>query len=115
MKCSAKRTDGNPCKAPAIRGATVCRVHGGSAPQVKKAAARRVLEALVAPALIQLRKIVEDENTPTAVRLAAVRDILDRTGFASVKQVEVFSLDMVDAEIQRLESELAEYDADTAT
>ncbi len=42
MKCKAKRTDGEPCKAWPIKGAEVCRVHGGRAPQVKAAAKRRV-------------------------------------------------------------------------
>ncbi len=41
MKCKAKRTDGQPCKAWPIKGAEVCRVHGGRAPQVKAAAKRR--------------------------------------------------------------------------
>lgn len=44
MKCSAKRTDGEPCKAWAIKGAKVCRVHGGRSPQVRAAAARRLEE-----------------------------------------------------------------------
>ncbi len=30
--CAAKRTDGQPCKAQAIRGKRVCRVHGGMTP-----------------------------------------------------------------------------------
>lgn len=42
--CAAKTSAGNPCKRPPIAGATVCRVHGGSAPQVKAAAAARVAE-----------------------------------------------------------------------
>lgn len=42
MKCRARKRDGTPCSAWAIRGATVCRVHGGRAPQVKRAAARNV-------------------------------------------------------------------------
>ncbi len=41
MKCKAKRTDGEPCQAWPIKGADVCRVHGGRAPQVKAAAKRR--------------------------------------------------------------------------
>lgn len=36
MKCAREN-----CKSHAIRGGTVCRVHGGSAPQVRKAAAVR--------------------------------------------------------------------------
>lgn len=44
MKCTAHKTDGTPCKAWAIKGANVCRVHGGSLKRVKAAAARRVQE-----------------------------------------------------------------------
>lgn len=42
-KAVAKRT-GKRCGAYAIRGAEVCRVHGGMAPQVRAAAARRLAE-----------------------------------------------------------------------
>ena len=44
-KAHSSRT-GARCKAGAILGATVCRFHGGSAPQVKKAAARRLAAQL---------------------------------------------------------------------
>lgn len=37
-KCRARRTDGHPCQGWAIVGATVCRAHGGAAPQVQRAA-----------------------------------------------------------------------------
>jgi len=42
VRCTARRQDGQPCRAMAARGANVCRVHGGSAPQVKAAAKRRL-------------------------------------------------------------------------
>lgn len=44
MQCIAHRRDGTQCHNHAIRGAHVCRMHGGTAPQVQ-AAARRRLEA----------------------------------------------------------------------
>lgn len=31
MKCTAHKTNGTPCNAPAMKGTTVCRVHGGAA------------------------------------------------------------------------------------
>lgn len=42
QQCEAHRRDGHRCSAPAIPGGWVCRVHGGSAPQVRSAA-RRIL------------------------------------------------------------------------
>lgn len=44
LKCSARRTNGKPCRAWAINGGTVCVAHGGAAKQVKAAAARNVAE-----------------------------------------------------------------------
>lgn len=43
-RCSAHRSNGEPCGAWAIRGGFVCRVHGGSAPQVKAAARARLFD-----------------------------------------------------------------------
>jgi hypothetical protein len=34
-RCTARRTDGDPCEAFAILGGTVCAAHGGSAPRVR--------------------------------------------------------------------------------
>lgn len=48
MKCTAHRSNGEPCNNWAIKGAEVCRNHGGSAPRVKAAAARRTAEAKAA-------------------------------------------------------------------
>lgn len=47
MKCTAKaKSTGRQCTRDAITGATVCYVHGGSAPQVVAAAGRRHAAAL---------------------------------------------------------------------
>lgn len=48
MKCTAKRTNGEPCKSWAIKGGKVCRVHGGASKRAKAAAARRTAEARAA-------------------------------------------------------------------
>lgn len=48
---ATSRRSGERCKRPALVGATVCSKHGGSAPQVKAAAARRV-EAMKASAAL---------------------------------------------------------------
>jgi hypothetical protein len=45
-RCTARRsTDGQPCRAWAIVGGTVCRSHGGSAPQVLLAAGQEQVMA----------------------------------------------------------------------
>jgi hypothetical protein len=42
LRCKAKRSNGEPCRAFAIRGGEVCSTHGGRAPQTKRKAAERV-------------------------------------------------------------------------
>ena len=108
-RCTAKSKQSQQrCKNAALLGAKTCRFHGSAAPQVKAASARRVLEALVGPALIKLRDILEQPDVPPSVRLAAIKDILDRTGYKPAQQVEMITMGMVEAEIARLEKELAE-------
>lgn len=52
-KCTGTaKTTGKPCEAWAIRGGTVCVKHGGAAPQVKAAAARRAKEAAAKSAVV---------------------------------------------------------------
>lgn len=46
-KCTARRTNGEPCQRSPIAGGSVCATHGGSAPAVKAAAARRLEVAAV--------------------------------------------------------------------
>lgn len=41
MRCRAHRRDGSPCGAWAVQDSTTCRMHGGTSPQARKAAARR--------------------------------------------------------------------------
>lgn len=44
MRCTARKRTGDQCGAYAVKGATVCRMHGGSAPQVRQAARVRAAE-----------------------------------------------------------------------
>lgn len=46
-KCSAHRSNGEPCQRSPIAGGTVCATHGGSAGHVRAAAARRLEVAAV--------------------------------------------------------------------
>lgn len=78
-RCTAKsRTSGQQCRKKAIPGGTVCRYHGGAAPQVKRRAQLRLLE-LVDPAIVTLAKVMANGENDQ-VRLAAAKDILDRAG-----------------------------------
>ena len=90
VTCTATaKSTGNRCGNPPLPGGQVCKSHGGKAPQVLAASARNILESLVGPALTKMREILEDVSTPPAVRLAAVRDVLDRTGFKPVEQMAI--------------------------
>ena len=80
MQCRAtsKRTK-KSCRKQAIKGGTVCRMHGGGAPQVEKKARER-LNDLVDPAINKLAEALEHGKlSPQAI--TAARDILDRTGY----------------------------------
>lgn len=87
--CTAKRSNGMACKAQAISGARVCRVHGGSAPQVIEAARRRLL-LLIDPALGVLAQSVRVRTKaqskywePTAQEISAAREVLNRAGIVA--------------------------------
>lgn len=53
--CSAHTRSGALCRQPAIRGATVCKMHGGSVKRVKAKAAERVALAAIETELTRLR------------------------------------------------------------
>jgi hypothetical protein len=46
-RCTAKKSNGEPCTRMAITGGTVCPMHGGSTPQVRAKAAERIAEATI--------------------------------------------------------------------
>jgi hypothetical protein len=71
IRCTARRTNGEPCKHWAIRGGTVCYTHGGAAPQVKAAAKQRLLD------LIDQDRWREEIS---ALALHKVPDIFDADG-----------------------------------
>jgi len=98
QKCTAHRSDGEPCRAYAIAGGRVCVYHGGKAKQVREAARRR-LEGLVPEALDVLADLAHgkaaDPSTgapvavPAAVRARAAADILSRAGVAPLEEHEI--------------------------
>lgn len=108
IRCTAKsKTTGEQCKQPAKLGGKVCHYHGGAAPQVERANARRIIEALVGPALARITKLIEVDDVPSAVQLAASKDMLDRAGHKPVDKSEVLLLtdEAIAAEIARLKAE----------
>lgn len=82
QQCKAKaKQSGKRCRNPAIPGGVVCRVHGGSAPAVRRKAGLRLAE-LVNPALAQLARELINTTTGTPMsRLRAIENILDRAGY----------------------------------
>ncbi|MFC6014091.1 hypothetical protein [Nocardia lasii] len=87
-QCTARRTNGQPCRKAAYAGMNVCGTHGGKAPQVKRAARRR-LEMAADRMAKELLGIATDTSTPAAVKLAAIRDALDRAGVSGKTSVEL--------------------------
>jgi hypothetical protein len=81
--CRAHTQAGPPCAAFPIHGGAVCVVHGGRAPQVKKAAAQRLAE-MVDPLLTELFRIGQSGENE-AVRVSAIKDALDRAGVGKDK------------------------------
>lgn len=85
--CAGHKKDGTPCKKNPIKGATVCRVHGGAAPQVRKRAQER-LQAAADILMAQLLKIASSAESE-AVRLSAVNSALDRAGYSAASMVKL--------------------------
>lgn len=78
LKCRARsKRSGKQCGKPPIAGGTVCRMHGGAAPQVRAKAIER-LNAYQDRAIDRLFGLVEQQEYPSTA-YQAVRDVLDRT------------------------------------
>ncbi|MEJ2868420.1 hypothetical protein WCD74_11640 [Actinomycetospora sp. OC33-EN08] len=83
-----RRKDGRPCQRLPMTGAEVCYVHGGAAEQTVQAALTRARNASVRLMQAEI-DIALDPEQPSPVRLAAVRDLLDRAGAKSSDKVEL--------------------------
>lgn len=77
-RCTAtSKAKGTRCGRAPIPGGTVCRYHGGAAPQVRMAALAR-LTAYQDRAIDRLFGLVEQEDYPSTA-MSAVNSVLDRT------------------------------------
>lgn len=76
-QCTATNRQQQRCKRAPIPGGTVCRMHGGAAPQVKEAAMER-LRRLQHPAIDALEWLITQRDFPSAA-MSAARDVMDRT------------------------------------
>lgn len=88
VTCSATKRNGKPCGLPPIKGGTVCHKHGGSAPQVRAAANRRLIE-MVIPAMKELHKIIDREDVADADKLRAIQMVLNRTGYSERQTIDI--------------------------
>ena len=100
-RCTAKaHSTGERCKNAAIKGSNVCRVHGGSAPQVKRKAQERLNEmadattASIQQDIKDLQKEYERAEDPK-VKIAILGElrqnwkvVLDRTGHGATEKRE---------------------------
>ena len=86
-QCTATaKSTGKRCTHPPIHGGSVCRFHGGAAPQVIKKARERLAD-LVDPAIGRLKVLVNAEDERVA--LAAAKDILDRNDLTGKTKHEI--------------------------
>lgn len=87
-RCHAHKKTGEQCKNAALAGQSVCKYHGGAAPQsINKA--RERLSAAADRMAERLLGIAESENIPAYVALQAVNSVLDRVGVVEPKQVDI--------------------------
>lgn len=90
-RCVGHKRDGERCKNASIKGGTVCRYHGGSAPQVQRSARERFND-LIDPMINiahDLAEEAEEGKLSASDRIAFMKFVADRTGFVPGKQVNI--------------------------
>lgn len=87
-RCKAHRKNGDRCKRPHDPGAVVCGHHGARAPAVRNAARVRLANAADRMAK-ELLRMATDDKVSDSVKLAAIRDALDRGGLGAKTEIEL--------------------------
>src|SRR5262245_15545216 len=85
-RCKANSRSGQRCANRSMRGQQVCHMHGGKSPQALAKAEDR-LRDLVHPAISRLAQLIDSAESD-AVKLAAVRDVLDRAGYKAPDKLQ---------------------------
>jgi hypothetical protein len=86
-RCTARsKQRGTQCKQRAIPGGTVCRFHGGAAPQVIRSARERIAAA-ADPAIDVLLTALKSKDEKLRAQVA--QDLLDRAGHGAKQKHEV--------------------------
>lgn len=82
--------EGNQCRNPRLLGARVCHQHGGSLPNVKKAAQMRILAAAdMAVAKLVDIAVSSTRGTEDPDRIRAILALLDRAGIDGKQTVTI--------------------------
>lgn len=88
VRCEGHLHSGTRCRREAEPGSVVCDQHGGAAPQVRRRALERTMNA--ADRAVQfLIDLMDDETAPVAERAKAARDLADRAGLAAAQTLRV--------------------------
>jgi hypothetical protein len=87
-QCSRIMKTGERCKKSPILGGTICSKHGGRAPHIKAAAKAR-LENAADRLARQLLGMIDDPKMAPAIKLAALKDALDRAGLSARQAVDI--------------------------
>lgn len=106
-KCKGRKSNGEPCGSWPLRGALVCRKHGGAAPQVQAKAKLRLAEQEIRAGLAKLDvQAVDDpltELSKLAGQVVAWKDALA----AKVNELTALRYEAMGAGTEQLRAEVA--------
>lgn len=88
VQCTATNRLGERCKRYAVEGSSVCRLHGGASP-LARAAAKKMLLALVPDAIEVLKEALDGDVRIDVVQLRAALAVLDRAGFGPRQTISI--------------------------